>query len=193
MSDAELVRQTLAGRPHAYEELVRRWAGRVTALCHAKLGCASAADDVAQEALLRAYRALPSLAEPDKFGAWLCRIAQHACLNVLKSKQRGQVPFSALGPDQDPAEYLCGPEPDADHEARLDDLRGAVEALPDVYREVVRLYYHQDVTYQELADVLGVSAATVNARLTKARVLLRERLSRHADFPPLPRGERGRG
>src|SRR3954447_30302 len=106
MSDAELVRQTLAGRPQAFEELVRRWAGRVTALCHARLGCASAADDLAQESLLRAYRALSSLTEPDRFGPWLCRIAVHACASWRKSKQQAQVHFSALGPEHDPEELL---------------------------------------------------------------------------------------
>src|SRR5271166_3661012 len=77
MTDAELVEQTLAGQTVAYEELVRRWAGRITALCHARIGCAAAADDVAQEALLRGYRMLGSLAQPSKFGAWLSRIAIH--------------------------------------------------------------------------------------------------------------------
>jgi RNA polymerase sigma-70 factor (ECF subfamily) len=52
-----------------------------------------------------------------------------------------------------------------------------VEALPEECREVIMLYYYQDLTYRDLAQLLGVSAATVNARLTRARSLLRERLS----------------
>jgi RNA polymerase sigma-70 factor (ECF subfamily) len=179
MSDGELVRQVLAGRTEVYAELVRRWAGRVTALCHAKTGRGDAADDLAQETLLRGYRTLSSLADPEKFGPWLCGIAQHVCLDWLKSKQRTQVPFSALrggGPD---AEAL------ADHSAvdcaleREDDVRQLlreVEALPEECREVIMLYYYQDVTYQDLARLLGVSAATINARLTRARALLRDRL-----------------
>src|SRR5436305_7594960 len=102
MSDADLVRQTLTGRTEAYGELVRRWAGRITALCHAKVGRADAAEDMAQEALLRGYRSLATLAEPEKFGAWLCGIAVRTCLDWLKSKQRTQIPFSALGPDCHP-------------------------------------------------------------------------------------------
>jgi RNA polymerase sigma-70 factor (ECF subfamily) len=176
MSDAELVRQTLAGRTEAYEELVRRWAGRVTSLCHAKIGCASAADDLAQEALVRAYRALATLADADKFGPWLCRIAVHTCLNWLKSKQRAMVPFSALGPDQNPEDYLQrDPAAEDDNEDDLNRLRAEVATLPESYREVLLLYYHQDVTYRDLADMLGVSSATINARLTRARNLLRER------------------
>ncbi|MBY0527747.1 MAG: RNA polymerase sigma factor [Gemmataceae bacterium] len=178
MTDAELVRQTLAGAPAAYEELVRRWAGRVTALCHAKIGCAAHADDLAQDALLRAYRSLQSLVEPEKFGAWLCRIALHTCLSWLKNKQRTQVPFSVLGADQNPEDYLSsGDSVDEEHEDALDRLKKEVAALPESYREVLLLYYHQDVTYRDLAEMLGVSPATVNSRLTKARNLLRERMN----------------
>lgn len=179
MTDAELVRQTLAGRTTAYEELVRRWAGRVTALCHAKVGCASAADDLAQDALLRAYRALGALVEPEKFGAWLCRIALHGCLTWFKNKQRTQIPFSVLGPEQNPEDYLSsGDSVDEAHEDALERLKKEVAALPETYREVLMLYYHQDVTYRDLAEMLGISAATVNSRLTKARNLLRARMSK---------------
>ena len=64
--------------------------------------------------------------------------------------------------------------------ARADDERrllAEVETLPESYREVILMYYYDDVTYQDVAAALGVSTATVNARLTKARAMLRERLS----------------
>jgi len=181
MSDADLVRQTLAGRTEAYGELVRRWAGRITALCHSKVGRADIAEDLSQESLLRGYRALNTLADPEKFGAWLWGIALRACLDWLKSKQRTQVSFSALGPDRNPEDFIPNRtdegELDVDRADELQQLMGEVESLPEEYRKVVMLYYYQDMTYRELAQLLGVSAATINARLTKARTLLRERLS----------------
>jgi len=180
MTDAELVRRTLAGRTVAYEELVRRWAGRVTALCHAKVGRAGVADDMAQETLLRGFRALGTLAAPEKFGPWLCGIALRACLDWLKAKERSQVPFSALGSDHNPDDFLQA-KPSSDGAGLdADDRRlllAAVEALPEQYRKVVMLYYYEDLTYKGLAEILGVSTATINARLTKARAILRERLS----------------
>jgi RNA polymerase sigma factor (sigma-70 family) len=180
MSDGELVRQTLSGRNQAYEELVRRWAGRVTAMCHAKVGRAPEAEDLAQETLLRGYRALRSLADQEKFGSWLCGIAVHACLDWLKSKDRTQIPFSVLGPDrraEDVASVATESDGFAlDREEELQQLMAEVEALPEDYREVLMLYYYEDVTYRDLAQLLGVSAATINARLTKARAMLRERL-----------------
>jgi RNA polymerase sigma-70 factor (ECF subfamily) len=178
MSDGELVRQVLAGRAQAYEDLVRRWAGRITAVCHAKVGRADAADDLAQETLLRGFRALKSLVNPDKFGPWLCGIALRACLDWLKAKERTQVVFSALGPERNPADYLpARNHEDVDHGDELRQLMAEVEALPEEYRQVVMIYYYQDVTYRDVANALGVSTATVNARLTKARLMLRERMS----------------
>jgi RNA polymerase sigma-70 factor (ECF subfamily) len=179
MSEGELVRQARAGRTEAYAELVHRWAGRVTALCHAKVGRGDVADDLAQETLLRAYRTLASLADPEKFGPWLCAIARHICLDWLKSKQRTQVPFSALrdGPPVESVPDRAAASSTLEREEEGQQVLRAVEELPEDYREVVMLYYYQDVTYQELGQQLGVSAATINARLTRARALLRERLS----------------
>jgi RNA polymerase sigma factor (sigma-70 family) len=180
MTDGELVRQALAGRAPAFEELVRRWAGRVTALCHARAGRADAAEDLAQETLLRAFRGLRTLAEPDKFGPWLCGIATRTCLDWLKSKQRTQVPFSTLVGERTIDQVLAPAaisEPELDRQDELHRLMAEVEALPEECREVVMLYYYQDLTYRDLAQLLGVSPATINARLTRARSLLRERLS----------------
>lgn len=178
MTDGELVRQTLAGDGAAYEELVRRWSARILAFCHAKVRSGPAAEDLAQEALLRGYRGLSSLAEPESFGCWLHGIALRVCLDWLKRKEHQQVGFASAGIDGD---ALIEPgEPPLDRLARQEQLQSLVrevEALPDECREVIMLYYYDDVTYQEIGDALGVSAATVNARLTKARNLLRQRLS----------------
>jgi RNA polymerase sigma-70 factor (ECF subfamily) len=180
MTDGELVRQTLAGRTQAFEELVRRWAARLTAVCHARVSRGDTAEDLAQESLLRAFRALRTLAEPDKFGPWLCGIATRTCLDWLKAKARTQVPFSTLVQDRHIDQVLGRPsttEPELDREDELRRLMTEVEALPEECREVVMLYYYQDLTYRDLAQLLGVSPATINARLTRARSLLRERLS----------------
>ena len=178
--DGELVRQTLGGRMAAYAELARRYAAPVLAVCHARIRCWHAAEDLAQETLLRGLQALPTLEDRDRFGPWLRGIAQRVCLDWLKSKQSGQVPFTSLGPDHNTDELLS-----TDAQATVREVEGAeqrrrlmdcVSELDDDCREVLLLYYYQDVTYADLADLLGVSPATINARLTKARATLRERL-----------------
>lgn len=175
--DAELVREARRGSVTAYAELVRRWSARVLAVCHARVRRKDVAEELAQETLLRGFQSLTTLESPDRFGSWLRGIAQRVCLDWLKAKQSSQVTFTELPTDGQPDGFLTS---DADNTVeRLDEERhvmSTVEQLPDELREVLMLYYYQDVTYQEIAELLGVSAATVNARLTKARSMLRERL-----------------
>jgi RNA polymerase sigma-70 factor (ECF subfamily) len=182
MSDGDLVRQALAGRAGAFEELVRRWSPRILAVCHAKAGRAGAAEDLAQETLLRGFRSLRSLDQQDKFGAWLYGIALRTCKDWLKAKERSQVTFSDLSASGDPDCIPYGQtrpdEPEADREDERRRVLAEVESLPEEFRVVLMMFYYQELKYRDIAEVLGVSAATVNARLTKARAMLRERLSR---------------
>ncbi|MDB5295871.1 MAG: sigW 3 [Phycisphaerales bacterium] len=185
MTDGELVCEARGGSAAAYGQLARRHAVRVLAACHARAG-RSAAEDLAQEVLLRGLRALPTLADPDKFGPWLLGIAARTCLDWLKSAKRSEVSLDALGGSRDGTAaggdaFLASADEDpcgaaGDRREQAERLTTEVDRLPPVYREVVLLYYHQDCTYQQLADLLGVSPATINARLTRARAMLRARL-----------------
>src|SRR5690348_12408012 len=130
MSDAELVGQALAGERRAYEELVRRWSPRVIAVCHARVGRADAAEDLAQETLLRGLRALKTLADPSKFGPWISGIAVRACLDWLKSGRRTEVSLSAL---QDSDDFVASGEEAAEESDRRDsieELMDHVQRLP---------------------------------------------------------------
>jgi len=177
MTDAELVGATLAGARDAFAEIARRWAARVTAVCHSRVRRADVADDLAQETLLRGYRALHTLSDPAKVGTWLMGIALRASLDWLKARERSTLPFSGLGADQSADSFVSrdqgDPAADADEQRRL---MAEVEGLPEQLRQAVMLYYYDDLSYRELGELLGVSAATINARLTKARNLLRQRL-----------------
>jgi RNA polymerase sigma-70 factor (ECF subfamily) len=181
MTDGELVRQAVGGDRGACEALVRRWSARVLAFCHARVGNRHTAEDLAQESLLRGMRGLATLQSPEKFGPWLCGIAMRVCLDWRKAKQSSQVPFTSLGAgcrlDELAATGADAAECEVDLADQLRRLMDEVELLPEKHREVLMLYYYQDVTYHDLAELLGVSTATINARLTKARAMLRERLS----------------
>jgi len=179
MTDGELVRQTLAGRLAAYAELVERWSARILAVCRSHAGRGDMAEDLAQESLVRGLQALGSLHEPEKFGPWLRGIAVRACLDWRKAKQSSQVPFSVLDTataKYDPAGNGSVVDDEVEQREDAERLRAAVEQLPDSYRETLLLYYCERVTYQDLAELLGISRATINLRLTKARAMLREKL-----------------
>ena len=179
-SDSELVRLTQGGQPAAYEELVRRWSARVLAVCHIKVRSSHIAEELAQETLVRGLRSIGSLQDPAKFGAWLCGIASRACLDWLKCSQSHQVSLDAVANGHSDWWVAESTKPPDELAASADErsrLLQEVALLPDAYREVLMLYYYDDVTYQDIAQLLDVSTATVNARLTKARAMLRERLS----------------
>src|SRR3954467_1616351 len=180
MTDGQLVRQALAGAMPAYETLARRWTPRVLGVCHARVGRAAAAEDLAQEALVRGLKALPTLAEPEKFGPWLCGIATRTCLDWLKKSERTEVSLAVAGGGENGEMRFAATGGDApaplEHPDALPRLMAEAERLPEPLREALMLYYYEDCTYQDLAKRLGVSAATINARLKQGRQGRRGRL-----------------
>jgi RNA polymerase sigma-70 factor (ECF subfamily) len=169
-TDAALVGAVGQGRREAYEELIRRYTGAIAAVCRARLGVRGPVDDMVQDTFLRGYRALATLDDPDKFGSWLYGIAVRTCLDWLKNKDRSEVSFDAAG--ERPAQV----EPDDG--GRGDRVLGEVQQLPELYREAILLFYYKKHSYEEMSRLLGVTSAAINARLTKARAMLRGRLTR---------------
>jgi RNA polymerase sigma-70 factor, ECF subfamily len=167
--DVDLVQAVRQGRKDAYAELVRRHAPAVTAVCASRVGARGPVEDMVQEAFLRGFRMIGTLEDPGKFPAWVCGIAIRACLDWLKAKERGQVSLDRL---PDPA---SAPEEPDDRGAAL---RREVEALPEIYREVLFLFYYRKQSYLDMGRMLGITAAAVNARLTKARAMLRDKMAR---------------
>jgi RNA polymerase sigma-70 factor (ECF subfamily) len=177
--DEELVERARNGRSEAFAELVRRWAGRVVALCCARAD-SSHAEDLAQETLLRAWKNLSELREPAKFGSWLLGTSVRLCLDWRRAKARTEKPLSSVEREGAAAQWIDPAAPDpaeyAD-ESPAERLRAEISKLPEECREALHLYYGEPTTYEEIAALLGVSAATVNARLTKARKMLRQAMA----------------
>ena len=182
MDDAALVGQVLAGHPSTtYAQLVQRWAGRILALCHAHVGRADVAEELAEETLVRGFEQLPSLAEPARFGPWLAGIAANTCRAWLESRPNSPLPLGDLS-----GQGQAVPRPVAPADDEACRVLGEVEALPEEPRTILLLFYCQPIGYRDLAHLLDVSPATVKARLAQARVLLRGRLGRDAAPPALP-------
>src|SRR5262249_39039874 len=167
MDDSELVGQVLQGNLGAYVDLVRRYAGQIAALCRARVHHPEAVDDLVQETFLRGLDHLASLREPDKFGSWLYTIARRLSGGWPAPPHRRHLAL-------DDASLPATLAPGDDQPDRTDRLRQCVRHLPEVLREVVEIYYSGGpITYQQLADRLGVSFGLVNQRLTQAKKLLR--------------------
>lgn len=171
-SDQALVQQTQRGSRQAFGLLVVRYSRSVRALCLARLGLVGDLDDLVQEAFLRAFKGLNRLKEPERFGAYLHRIARNICVDWLRRKKRDNVSLDEV--EMDPA--VEGEDPLDIREERLASLRRQVGRLPLALREAVLMFYFERQTYEQIARFLGITEAAVNQRLHRARTTLRETL-----------------
>jgi len=170
--DAHLVEDVLSGDSECFRTLVMRHTAMVRAVIYSMVGGESAADDLAQEAFLRSFKYLASLTDHSKYGGWLCGITRRVCLDYLRSKRR---PMLSLDEISEAGGEFARPE-DATAELR-NSVHEAVLNLPDELRQVTLMRYVDRFSYEKMAQILGVSRATISARLIQARKLLRDKLA----------------
>lgn len=162
------------------EEWMRLYGTRVLHLAYTYLRDRHAAEDVAQEVFIRAYRAMDEFRGQSAVYTWLYRITVNLCRDRLRSAEArrvtlpGELPTAAGSED---------PEGQALDNLRSQALARLVLALPEPYREVVVLYYYHELSTAEIAQVTGQAENTVKTRLHRARQQLREMLAREGVAP----------
>jgi RNA polymerase sigma-70 factor (ECF subfamily) len=166
-----------AGDAPAFEELVMTYQHRVFGVALRMLGNRAEAEDVAQEAFVRAHRALGAFRGDAKLSTWLYSITSRLCLNRLASGERR---MARQGEDALLRLSDAGPRPDAALERReLETALGrAIAELPEDRRIVVVLRDIEGLSYEEIAQVLELELGTVRSRLHRARAELKEKLER---------------
>jgi RNA polymerase sigma-70 factor (ECF subfamily) len=167
-SDAELVLRTRRGEIQAFGELVRRYQASVFNVCYRLAGERREAEDLAQEAFLRAFCRLGSYDVSRPFGPWMRRLAANLSLNAL---QRGAPAELALEEEQDlvPGQALGMPEPAAIQRERAAAVQRAILDLPPHYRAVIELRHYQGLSYAEIAQALALPLSDVKSYLYRAR------------------------
>jgi len=171
-SDAALVELVLAGDQNAFSVLVERYKDAVQNIAYRMLSNATEAEDVTQEAFVRAYTQLATYKPVHKFSTWLLSIASHLAIDQLRRRR-----FLALPLDDVPfLEWIVdagtGPEQSALEGEQEDEIQGYLQRLPSKYRAVIVLRYWHDFSYEEIATALNLTPALVKARLHRARELL---------------------
>ena len=166
------VEKVLAGQISAFEGLVRRWQGPLVNLAYRFCGDRGRAEDMAQEAFLRAYRALGGWRKDAAFSTWLFALAT----NLYRSELR-RIPARNVSLD-DVAELrdLRAIDGGLEDEDRDRVVRRAVLNLPPKYREAIVLFYFHDMDVSAAARSLGVPEGTVKARLFRGREILHSKL-----------------
>ncbi len=160
----------MSGRRNDYAELVCKYQCKVRGYCLGMLKDASSADDAAQEVFVKAYQALVSFKGKSSFSTWLYRIAANHCLDVLrKAKRRPESLEALLEKDGDKVESLFAVEPAVSDSGSADRVTALLACLSEKSREILILREMQELSYQEIAEVLGCSLDAVKARLKRAR------------------------
>jgi RNA polymerase sigma-70 factor (ECF subfamily) len=166
-----------AGDATAFEELVITYQHRVFGVALRMLGNAAEAEEVAQEAFIRAHRALGDFRGDAKLSTWLYAITSRLCLNRLASGERR---LARQGEDTLLRLADANPRPDAalEHRELETALGRAIAELPEDRRIVVVLRDLEGLSYEEIARVLELELGTVRSRLHRARADLKEKLER---------------
>lgn len=178
--DAELVRRYLESRaPRYFDELVLRYRDRVMRLVLSVLGPEGAndAEDVVQEAFLRAHDRLAGFRGESRFGSWLYRVAYNRALDHRRAAARRA--RRARESVEDPAAAPAAP--DAAGQRLLADerdrsVRAALARVPQPYRTALHSYYWLDLPVAEIAELLGVAPGTVKSYLHRGRARLARQL-----------------
>ena len=184
--DAELVRRFKEGDRAAFAEVVHRYKDRVYTLCLRWMGDPNTAEEVAQDVFLALYRSLGSFRGDAQLSTWIYRVVVNHCKNRRLYRRRRQMDqheaLEGEGRDDQPARQIAdeGPGTDAPLHANQAEelLRAALDHLDEEQRQIIVLREVQDLSYEEIADILELPRGTVKSRLHRARLELATILSR---------------
>jgi RNA polymerase sigma-70 factor, ECF subfamily len=175
------VEKVLAGDASAFEGIVRRWQSPIVNLAYRFCRDRARAEDLAQDAFLRAFRSLASWRREAAFSTWLFALAT----NLFRTDLR-RIPLQSFALDDIPelrdSRAFDGGLEDEDRDRAV---RRAVDALPAKYREAILLFYFHDMDVPAAALSMGLPAGTFKARLFRGREILRDKLSRSWLTPSL--------
>lgn len=184
--EARLAKLALNGDRVAFAQLVDLYKDKIYHLGYRMLGNAQEAEDIVQETFLRVYSNLDKYDENHKFSTWIYRIANNLCIDRLR-KRRAVYSLDAEAKDHEGASgYTMIKSNDTTPEEQYlvsemqQQVRDAIDRLPEKYKSVVILRYLHDMSLQEISDILGMPVTTVKTRVHRGREYLRKRMNADA-------------
>ncbi len=170
-ADARCVADVLAGKRERFEELIERYQDAVVAVVRGYVKDHHAAEDVAQDVFVNAYTALAQLRQPNLFFPWLLQIARHRAAQSGRKISRQSVERPLTDDEHIPKDVPQESE-------RAGQVMGAVEQLPEPYRNIIILKYERGLSCKEIAEQENVPIGTITSRLTRALMMLRTGLEK---------------
>jgi RNA polymerase sigma-70 factor, ECF subfamily len=186
--EARLVSLAREGDRGAFADLVELYKSKLFHLAFRMLGNRQEAEDTVQDAFLRVYENLHRYDSQHKFSTWIFRIATNLCIDRLRRRRTvysldadlfdadGMDGYSMLRADEP------GPEQSMMLTERQQTVAAAIDSLPPKYKSAMALKYYQDLSLQEISEILDIPVATVKTRIHRGREYLRQRLEREKDL-----------
>lgn len=197
MTVEELARSAAAGNEGAFAQLVALHEKRVYALALRMTGNPEDAADVAQEAFLAAWRGLPNFRGEAGFSTWLYRLTSNAAIDFLRKNRRSRSDFSLDDGIPDLPDLSPSPQEQTESQSLREAVRRGMDELSQDHRHILSLREYQELSYEEIAQKLGVDLGTVKSRLSRARCALRKNLLKSGNLsgylPSNPTEEKQRG
>ena len=188
-----LIEQCLAGDQAAWEQIVRQNWRKVFNVAYKFVGKHDEAEDLTQDIFLKIFKALNTFDRRANFQTWIISISRNLCIDHYRSvrKERQTIARDVDSNDLQPATTERGPYAQAEHQDLRAQLRQALDALPLTLRTAVVLRDLQELSYQEIADRLGLPEGTVKSRINRGRIELAHQLKRVQENQPVRPRRRG--
>ena len=180
-SDEQLMLNAGQGDRNAFDELVRRYSSRMVNVAYQVLGDRELAEDVAQETFLRAYKSAARYRQISKFSTWLYTIALNLCRNELRRRKFKTYSLEGMAERDEESKVRVDipdekTQPDLDMERKEAGtlVRQAVEKLPEKFKTPLVLRDIQELTYEEISEILDLPEGTVKSRINRGRLRVKE-------------------
>lgn len=189
LSDHQLIEATKCGDEAAFAEIVNRYRNPLTNYLFRMLADYEEAVDLAQETFVRVYFALERYHTDYAFSTYIYRIATNLAISeIRKKKRRKLLSLTSFFQNEDnetqefhPPDEKSLPDEDLIEKERNRTIEKAIATLPDKYRAPIVLREIQELSYEEIAQILGLGLGTTKSRISRARGLLREKLKQYFD------------
>ncbi len=196
LSDSQLIQAALAGVEDAYSEIVRRYKDRLLTSIRSDVNCSESADDIVQDAFVRAFQNLDSFRAESSLYTWLYRIALNSRRYYIRNRHRTR-PLETVrehGGETWMMEPRANPEDAVEAWEEREQVQAALARLDDHHRDILLLREFEGCDYQAISEALNVTMGTVRSRLSRARAQLRKELAAYwtsapCDEAPPFRGE----
>lgn len=176
--DELVVRFKEKGDRRAYERLVAKYSNYVASIAFNIVGDPHIAGDMAQETFVKAYKKIQHLDNPRRFKAWLFSICRSTCIDWLRRERIRPCSLDRMAEDEglEPPESVRRGSVSTEVEELRERIMTVITQMPKIYQQIVMLKHLRNMSYKDMSDFLGVPIATIESRLYRARLLLKERL-----------------